>query len=532
MTIQINNISLDITEPLDLIKSKVAEKISLKESDIKELRVVKESIDARKRDNIKFTYSVEISCDNEQSLVDAMDSNDVRMSQERYTPDFAIGDKELTHRPIIVGMGPAGLFAGLLMAQKGFNPIIVERGECVEKRSESVDNFWKTGTLNTNSNVQFGEGGAGTFSDGKLTTRIKDIRCNYVLDELVNAGAEEEIKHLAKPHVGTDILKNIVKNIREEIISLGGEVRFDSKLEDIKIKDNKVKSVVVNGEEIPCEILILAVGHSARDTYEMLFSKDVFMSAKPFAIGVRVEHDQYLINENQYGKYADHPRLNAAEYKLTHTCKDLDRGVYSFCTCPGGVVVAAASEEGKLVTNGMSYSKRDKKNANSAIVVSVKPSDFEGNSPLAGMEFQRKYEELAFKLGGGNYIAPAQRIDDFLNDRASTRLGSVSPSYTPGYELRDMRKCLPDYVTKALKQGFTNFDRKIKGFAGKNTVMVGVETRTSAPLRIERNELGESISTKGLYPAGEGSGYSGGIISAAVDGVKIAESIMKEWRLK
>ncbi|SHH90545.1 hypothetical protein SAMN02745196_01841 [Clostridium collagenovorans DSM 3089] len=532
MTIQITNINLDINEPMDSLKSKVARKLKLRENDIKELRVVKESIDARKKDNIKFNYAVEVECEKETSVISRVNSNDVKIAPEKYVPEFEQGNKKLSHRPIIVGMGPAGLFAGLLMAQKGYRPIIVERGEAVEERSKTVDKFWQSGVLNKNSNVQFGEGGAGTFSDGKLTTRIKDIRVNYVLEELVKSGAGKEIEYLAKPHVGTDVLKEVVKNIRNEIISLGGEVKFNSILEDINIKDKKVYSVVVNGEEIPCEILILSIGHSARDTYEMLLKRNVFMSSKPFAIGVRVEHEQYLINENQFGKYADHPRLKAAEYKLTHTCRALDRGVYSFCMCPGGVVVASASEEGKLVTNGMSYSKRDKENANSAIVVSIKPSDFEGDSPLAGMEFQRKYEELSFNLGGGNYMAPVQRIDDFLKDNVSSKLGNVTPTYKPGYEFRDMRECLPSYVVESLKDGFTNFDRKIKGFAGCNTVMTGIETRTSAPVRIDRNELGESISTKGLYPAGEGAGYAGGIISAAVDGVKIAESIIKEWILE
>lgn len=420
------------------------------------------------------------------------------------------------------------MFAGLLMAQKGYNPIIIERGEKVEERSKSVDDFWNNENFNKESNVQFGEGGAGTFSDGKLTTRIKDSRCDFVLGEFVKAGAPEEILYMGKPHIGTDILKEVVKNIRNKIIELGGEVHFNSKLQDIVLKDNKIKSIVVNEKEIPCEALVLAIGHSARDTYEMIFDKNIFIEAKPFAIGVRIEHLQSMIDENQYGKYAGHARLRAADYRLTYNSKG-NRGVYSFCMCPGGYVVAAASEEERLVINGMSYHKREGKNSNSAIVVSVTPKDFGSNSPLAGMEFQRHYESLAYKLGGGNYSTPVQLLGDFLKDRISKRIGNIEPTYKPGYVFRDLRDCLPDYVTDSLKEGLINFDKKIKGFGDDNAVLTGIETRTSAPIRIVRNEKLQSISLEGLYPAGEGAGYAGGIMSAAVDGLKVAEAIMKNW---
>lgn len=530
MTIQVSNLILNIDEPMDVLKNKAAKKLRIKENDIENLKVIKESIDARKKDNIKFNYQVEVNITgDEQKIINKIHSNEVSLRKKAYTPDFKLGDKKLSTRPIIVGMGPAGLFAGLLMAQKGYRPIIIERGESVENRTKTVEHFWKTGELNTESNVQFGEGGAGTFSDGKLTTRSKDFRCDYVVEEFIKAGAKEEIRYMGKPHVGTDILKEVVKNIRNQIISLGGEVKFNSRLKDLVIKDHKLKGIIVNQEEIPCEVLVLAIGHSSRDTYEMLYNKEIFMTPKPFAIGVRVEHLQGLINTNQYGKFANHPRLRAADYRLAHTDEVTGRGVYSFCMCPGGVVVASSSEENALVTNGMSYSQRDKENANAAIVVSVGEKDFEGSGPLSGIEFQRHYEKLAYNLGGGSHVAPIQLVGDFLGDKNSKKLGTVKPSFTRGYEFKELKNCLPSYVIDSLKGGLLNFDRKIKGFGDKDAVMTGIETRTSAPVRIERNENLESISLKGLYPTGEGAGFAGGIISAAVDGVKVAERIMAEW---
>ncbi|MFD3155680.1 NAD(P)/FAD-dependent oxidoreductase [Haloimpatiens sp. FM7330] len=532
MPIKINNINLDINDDISLLKKRAAKKLKIKESDIKEFKILRESIDARRKNTIRFNYTVELICDDESKIVAKANDNNVRIEKVKYDGVFEYGTKKMSNRPIIVGMGPAGMFAGLIMAEKGYKPLILERGQDVDNRTKSVEKFWKTGVLNLNSNVQFGEGGAGSFSDGKLTTRIKDSRCDYILEKLVKFGAPEEIIYKGKPHIGTDVLKVVVKNIRKRIIELGGEVRFNSFVEDIIIKNGNIISVTVDKGEIPCENLILAIGHSSRDTYEMLCNKGVFMTPKPFAIGVRVEHLQQMINENQYGKFANHPRLKAADYRLTYTSKNSNRSVYSFCMCPGGEVVAAASENERLVTNGMSYHKRDKTNANAAIVVSVGKDDFQGSSPLMGMEFQRHYESLAYKVGGGGYKAPIQLLGDFMKDEISKKFGSIKPTYRPGYKFVNLKECLPSYVIETLKEGFVNFDKKIRGFGSKDAILTGIETRTSAPVRIERNEKLQSISIKGLYPAGEGAGYAGGIVSAAVDGLKVAESIMKEYTPK
>jgi uncharacterized FAD-dependent dehydrogenase len=351
-----------------------------------------------------------------------------------------------------------------------------------------------------------------------------------VLGEFVKAGAPPEIMYSGKPHIGTDILKGVVRNIRNEIINLGGEVRFNSKVTDIRVKDGALYAIEVNGEyEIPCRAAVFAVGHSARDTYEMLVKEGVKFEQKPFAIGVRIEHLQSMIDESQYGRFASHPKLRAADYRLTFNESKLKRPCYSFCMCPGGLVVAAASEDKRLVTNGMSEYKRDRDNANSALVVGVGPDDFEGNHPLSAVEFQRKFEALAYKTGGGNYIAPVQLVGDFLKDNVSAKLGNVKPSYTRGYEFRDLRECLPSYVIEVLKEGILSFDRKIKGFADSNAVMTGIETRTSSPVRMNRNENYESVSVKGFYPCGEGAGYAGGIVSAAVDGIRVGEKIMQKY---
>ncbi|GKX68893.1 NAD(P)/FAD-dependent oxidoreductase [Inconstantimicrobium mannanitabidum] len=530
MAIRINNVQLDINEDISLLKAKAAKKLRIKEASISDLKIIKESIDARKKNSIKFNYCIDICCENEKNLVYKLKDKDIRFEEEGYKEEIQFGSKKLAHRPVVIGLGPAGLFSALLLAKNGYRPIVFERGEDVDNRTKTVEKFWTTGELNTESNVQFGEGGAGAFSDGKLTTRIKDTRCDLVLEALVKAGAPEEIIYMGKPHVGTDILKTVVKNIREEIKALGGEIHFSSKLEKVIAKNGKVNSIIVNSNEIPCSQLILAIGHSSRDTYEMLNGIGMFMEPKPFAIGVRVEHPQDLINRNQYGEYANHPRLKAAEYRLTHTAESTKRPVYSFCMCPGGVVVGAASEENRLVVNGMSYHARDNKNANSALVVGVGPEDFEGNSPLSAMNFQRHYEELAYKVGGGNYKAPVQKISDFMEDRITKKLDSVIPTVTPGYEFKDLRECLPSYVVQSLKEGLDNFDRKIKGFgASGEGIMIGIETRTSAPVRITRNENLESISIGGVYPTGEGAGFAGGIVSAAVDGLKVAENIIKEY---
>ncbi|EJO5348528.1 NAD(P)/FAD-dependent oxidoreductase [Clostridium botulinum] len=528
MPFRINNLTLEIDEDLSLLKNKALKKLNISSNYIKDLKILRESIDAR-RNSIKFNYSVEVSCEDEKRLIKRIKDKNITFEDHKYEEKIIIGDKKMNERPVIIGMGPAGMFAGLMLAQNGYKPIIIERGEAVEERSKTVDKFWNTGVLNIESNVQFGEGGAGTFSDGKLTTRIKDRKCSFILQQMVKAGAPKEIIYSGKPHIGTDILKKVVKNIRNNITSLGGEIRFNSKLEDIIIKNQKIKAIIVNGQEIPCENLVLAIGHSSRDTYEMLYKNNIFMESKAFAIGVRVEHLKKMIDKSQYGKYAGHPRLKAADYRLTYRTKDTNRAVYSFCMCPGGDVVAAASEEGLLVTNGMSYYSRNEQNSNSAIVVSVNPEDFKGNTPLKGMEFQRHYERLAYKLGGGNYNAPVQLVEDFLKDQISSKLGTVNPSYRPGYEFKDLSQCLPNYVVNSLKEGFSNFDKKIKGFVSNGAILTGIETRTSAPVRLTRNENLESISLQGLYPAGEGAGYAGGIVSAAVDGVKVAENIIKKY---
>ena len=536
MAIKINNIALnldeDIEKDMSCLYKKAAKKLRIDQKDLKNLKILKESIDARKKNDIKFKYSIEVECSREEHVVNKVHDRDVMLEKESVHDELVFGNKVMEHRPIIVGMGPAGMFAGLILAQHGYKPLIIERGECVEDRSKTVDKFWRDGILDTESNVQFGEGGAGTFSDGKLTTRIKDKRCDFVLRELVESGAPSNIVYSGKPHVGTDILKEVVKNIRNTIINLGGEIRFSSKLQDIKSRNGRIQSIIVNEEEIPCETLILAIGHSSRDTYEMLYRNNIFMEPKAFAIGVRVEHKQSFMDENQYGKFDNHPRLRASEYRLVYNTKENERSAYSFCMCPGGVVVAAASEDERLVVNGMSYYARAEANANSAIVVTVNPSDFEGSSPLSGMEFQRHYEGLCYKLGGGQYKAPVQKINDFLQDKVTTSLGDVEPSYKPGYEFKDMRETLPPYVSDMLKEGFMDFDRKIRGFATGDGIMTGIETRTSAPVKIARNENLESISLKGLYPSGEGAGFAGGIISAAVDGVKVAEKIMMEFKTK
>lgn len=532
MTIRINNLILDINEPVEELKHKAAKKLKISEEDIKDMRILKESIDARKKTSIKFNYCVEIESNKEEAIMRRIRDRDVVLEDILEEKRPAMGDDKLIKRPIVVGTGPAGLFAALKLAREGYSPLVIERGEAVEERSKTVAGFWAGKELNPESNVQFGEGGAGTFSDGKLTTRIKDKRCSYILRAMADAGAPEEIIYMGKPHVGTDILKKVVASLRNEIIALGGEVRFNSKLEKINKKNGKLHSIIVNGEEIPCEVLILAIGHSSRDTYEMLYKEGVFLEEKAFAIGLRIEHPQELIDKAQYGSFAGHPRLRAADYRLTYTSPTFNRGVYSFCMCPGGVVVAAASEKNTVVSNGMSYHDRGEENANSAIVVTVSSEDFPGNTPLRGMEFQRHYEALAYKMGGEDYSAPVQLLGDFLEDKDSKRILGVTPSYKPGYRFSNLNNLLPSYVTGAMKEAFKDFDRKLKGFGDYGAVLTGIETRTSAPVRITRNEFLESISISGLYPCGEGAGYAGGIISAAVDGIKVAERIIEKYSNK
>lgn len=507
------------------IEKAVAE-LGVRESDVKNAYIIKASVDARRRTNMSMVYSVglELAAD-ESGAVKRADKPAVTLREEQeYTLTY--GKQTLQNRPIVVGFGPAGMFAGLLLARSGYCPLILERGGDVDARVHAVEGFWQSGTLDTSTNVQFGEGGAGTFSDGKLTTRIGDPRCAWVLRELVRFGAPGEILYKAKPHIGTDLLRGIVKAIRQEIQSLGGEIRFCTQLEDIGITQGGVQSVTAGGELIPAQAVVLAVGHSARDTFELLLSKQLALEPKPFSVGVRIEHLQSEIDKGLFGEFAGHPALGKGEYQLSH--RRGERAVYTFCMCPGGTVVPAASEDGGVVVNGMSEFARDKANANAALVVSVDGRDF-GGSPMAAIEFQRGLERAAFAAGGGGYKAPAQTVGEFIKGRTGLETGKVQPSYALGVKPANMLDLFPQYITDMLRLGLLVFDGKLSGFAARDAVLTGVETRTSSPVRILRGESGESVSAGGLYPCGEGAGYAGGIISAAVDGLKTAESIIAKY---
>lgn len=524
--IRVPEIKLYLDEEETKLKELLAKKLNISSGDIKEIRIFKKSVDARKKDKIYFVYTLDAVVKDEEKLLKRFSKKGVTKVKD-VSRNYQYKDQGDTLRPVVVGSGPSGLFAGLVLAKSGFKPILLERGKDVERRAVDVGFFWNEGKLNPESNVQFGEGGAGTFSDGKLTTLVKDPRSRWILEEFVKGGAPEDILYINKPHIGTDILRNVVKEIRKTIISLGGEVRFDSKFTDLLIEDGRVAGVKVNDKEtIKTDRVLLAPGHSARDTFEMLHSRGVEIKQKAFSIGVRIEHPQSLINEKQYGAASSHEKLGAAEYKLSGHY-DNGRSAYTFCMCPGGMVIASSSEAEKIVTNGMSMHSRDGENANSALLVGVSPEDFDGDHPLAGVEFQRRWESLAFKVGGSNYRAPAQRVGDFLEDRASTSLGEISKTYNPGVVMTDLRECLPDYVTETLKMAIVDFDRKIKGFANPDAIMTGVETRSSSPIRIQRDTSLQS-NIRGLYPVGEGAGYAGGIMSAGIDGIKVAEMILCE----
>ena len=527
--LRITNITLSLDSTEDKLIKKTARTLGVHPAAIKRFEIVKKAIDARNKRNIFFVYTLDVEIDSPEKYVGI---KNVSMLPEKEESLIKTSSKSSSSsvRPIIIGTGPAGLFAALTLAEAGLNPIIIERGYPVAERKAHVDTFWETGKLNPHSNVQFGEGGAGTFSDGKLTTGINDFRIRKILDELVELGAPGEIKYLAKPHIGTDKLFGILVNMRKKIESLGGEYRFNTLLKDINIKDNRIESIVLenllSGEELkePCQMMILAIGHSARDTFEMLESKGIQMESKPFSIGVRIEHKQADINKAQYGEFWNHPKLGAADYKLN--TKGAGRGVYTFCMCPGGVVVGAASEEGRLVVNGMSRYARDEVNANSALLVSVGPSDFPGDGPLKGMYFQRELEERAFALGGGNYFAPVQLVGDFLHGRKTTALGEVEPSYKPGYELADLRECIPDFAMNSLKDAIVEMAKKQQNFDKYDTVLTAIESRSSSPVKICRDKAYET-NVLGIIPCGEGGGHAGGIMSACVDGVKCAESLLK-----
>ncbi len=521
----------EIKLPLDHaekdIQTAIIERLGIKPGDLIGYTIARRGYDARKRDAIHFVYSLDVELKNEPSVRERLRGN----RHISPTPDMtyrfvAQAPGNLDFHPVVVGTGPAGLFAGLILAQMGFRPIILERGKSVRERTKDTFGLWRQGKLDPESNVQFGEGGAGTFSDGKLHTQIKDPH-HYgrkVLTEFVQAGAPPEILYVSKPHIGTFRLVSVVEKIRSTIQSLGGEVRFQSKVADIEIENGQVKAVMLdNGDKILARHVVLAVGHSARDTFQMLYERGVYIEAKPFSIGFRIEHPQNLIDRCRFGKFAGNPRLGAADYKLVHHCRN-GRSVYSFCMCPGGTVVAATSEPGHVVTNGMSQYSRSEHNANSGIVVGITPSDYPGH-PLAGITFQRHWEKRAFELGGRNYHAPGQLVGDFLAKRPSNAFGSVQPSYTPGVHLCDLNSALPDYAVEAIREALPAFDKQIKGFAMPDALLTGVETRTSSPVCIKRNDQLQSINTKGLYPTGEGAGYAGGILSAAVDGIKVAEAV-------
>ncbi len=492
--------------------------------------IFRQGHDARKRDTIVMVYTVDVEIHNEAEILVrfANDTNISRTPDTEYhliTPSTAFPKIH----PIIIGSGPCGLLATLILAQMGFKPIMLERGKSVRERTKDTFALWRKREFNSESNVQFGEGGAGTFSDGKLYTQIKDP--NYygrkVLQEFVKAGAPEEILYLSKPHIGTFRLVTMVEKIRATIESLGGEIRFESRVDELLIENGQVQGVqLANGEILESQHIILAIGHSARDTFSMLQRNGVYMEAKPFSMGFRIEHPQSLIDECRFGNYAGHPLLGAADYKLVHHCKN-GRSVYSFCMCPGGTVVAATSEEGHVVTNGMSQYSRNERNANSAIVVGITPEVDYPQHVLAGVDLQRHWERQAFLLGGENYSAPAQLVGDFLTGNASTAFGTVKPSYTPSVKLGDLSSALPDYAVTAIREALPEFDKKIKGFAMHDALLTGVETRTSSPIRIKRNVQFQSLNTVGLYPAGEGAGYAGGILSAAIDGIKVAEAVAR-----
>ncbi|MEA3118061.1 MAG: uncharacterized protein QOI13_1331 [Paraburkholderia sp.] len=490
--------------------------------------VFRRAHDARKRSDIRLTYTVDVEVQDEAAAC-------ARLAGKPncgLTPDMAYRfvakapEHTTSLRPVVIGMGPCGLFAGLILAQMGFQPIILERGKAVRERTKDTFGLWRKAVLNPESNVQFGEGGAGTFSDGKLYSQIKDPN-HYgrkVLNEFVKAGAPEDILSLSRPHIGTFRLVSMVEKMRANIQELGGEVRFETRVDDIEIDQGKVRSLKLsNGETLRCDHVVLAVGHSARDTFQMLHERGVYTEAKPFSLGFRIEHPQGLIDRSRFGKFAGHKQLGAADYKVVHHCSN-GRAVYSFCMCPGGTVVAATSERGRVVTNGMSQYSRAERNANAGIVVGITPEDYPGGA-LAGIAFQRKWEERAFELGGGDYHAPGQLVGDFIAGRPSTSLGSVVPSYKPGVRPTDLSTALPDYVIEAIREALPQLDKKIAGFAMHDAVLTGVETRTSSPIRIRRRDDYQSMNVEGLYPAGEGAGYAGGIYSAAIDGIEVAQAL-------
>ena len=529
--LRLTELKLPLDHPPEALRTAILQRLAITDDELLGFSIFKRSFDARKKHAMLLIYALDIEVKQEATLLQ-------RLRHDRHlmpTPDTTyrfVGKAAgpLTTRPVVVGFGPCGIFAALVLAQMGFNPIVLERGKAVRERTKDTWGLWRKHTLNPESNVQFGEGGAGTFSDGKLYSQIKDPK-HYgrkVIAEFIKAGAPEEIRYVSKPHIGTFRLVGVVEAMRHEIEALGGEIRFEQRVTDVVMDEDlqgkRIRGVrLASGETLRSDHVILALGHSARDTFEMLHARGVFMEAKPFSIGFRIEHPQSLIDRARLGPNAGNPLLGAADYKLVHHAKN-GRSVYSFCMCPGGTVVAAASEPGRVVTNGMSQYSRNERNANAGIVVGITPEDYPGG-PLAGVELQRKLEAGAFELGGRNYEAPAQQVGDFLAGRPSTQLGSVVPSYQPGVRLTDLGTSLPHYAIEAIREALPAFDQQIQGFAMQDAVLTGVETRTSSPLRMTRGTDYQSLNVKGLYPAGEGAGYAGGILSAGVDGIRVAEAV-------
>ncbi len=534
----------EIKLPLDLPGSKqpntaiadaVVKTLGIQADELQSVHIFKLSFDARKAELLQvYIVDVALTSDSlEAEVLQRFENNPhVRPTPDMAYKPVATAPIELKSRPVVVGFGPCGIFAALVLAQMGFKPIVLERGKKVRERTKDTWNLWRKNQLHPESNVQFGEGGAGTFSDGKLYSQIKDPRYlgRKVMQEFVKAGAPEEILIDAHPHIGTFKLVKVVENLREQIIAMGGEVRFEQRVTDVNIVDGQLRGLTVldvatqQSYELPTQQAVLALGHSSRDTFEMLYERGVYVEAKPFSIGFRIEHPQGLIDRARWGRHAGHPFLGAADYKLVHHAKN-GRAVYSFCMCPGGTVVAATSEVGRVVTNGMSQYSRNERNANAGIVVGITPEDFPSKHPLAGIELQRTLESAAYVLGGGTYEAPGQLVGDFVKGIASTALGSVEPSYKPGVKLVDLASALPSYAIEAIREAIPAFGKKIKGFDLVDAVLTGVETRTSSPIKMTRGDDFQSLNVRGLFPAGEGASYAGGILSAGVDGIKVAEAV-------